>query len=158
VFFQRVCNHVLYDARCQAVKSSFTATTTVTLVRGQTITVDNDGYGDGELAIGNMKNLRTGEERGIVTNALNKVTVNYAFIDIVEGDTVELTLGCDHLRLGHCTTRFNNVVHYGGFDFIPSTNPFADLDNRKKTIQTIDTVVQKEKWASIDRFNSSVTS
>ncbi|MGZ7144865.1 phage BR0599 family protein, partial [Streptococcus pyogenes] len=74
-----------------------------------------------------MKNLRTGEEQGILTNESNVLRIGYPFFDLLVGDSLELVQGCDHLRLGHCKNRFNNVAHYGGFDFIPDKNPFENL-------------------------------
>jgi len=146
VYYQRICNHTLFDARCKAVRADFTVTATVTHAIGQLITVDNDGFGDGNLTIGTITLLRTGEERSIVSNVSDVIKIGYQFIDIQVGDTVELTQGCDHLKLGHCTTRFNNVANYGGFDDVPVKNPFDSLVNQDKIVQTVDILTKKEMW------------
>jgi len=127
VFYQRSCNHVLFDARCKVVRATYTVSAIVTKVQDQVITVDNMVYLLDELISGEMTNTRTNEVQGIISNAVNVLRVGYKFFDIIVGDTVELTLGCNHSRLGHCKTRFNNVVNYGGFDFIPSKDVFSSL-------------------------------
>jgi len=134
ILYQRSCNHKLYDERCKVNKADFTLSATVTKVQRQQITVNNDGAANDELKAGQMVVDRTGEVRGIFSNVDNVVKVSYAFIDLVEGDTVKLIFGCNHARLGHCKTRFDNVVNYGGEDFIATVNPFTDmkLDNEAR--------------------------
>lgn len=127
ISYQRICNHILYDARCKVVKADFTLTATVTKVQSQTITVDNDQAGDNGLKAGEMVVVRTGESRPIYDNISDVIRVGYSFVDIKVGDTVQLIHGCDHLRLGDCKNKFDNVVNYGGFDHIPTVNPFTDL-------------------------------
>lgn len=130
IIYQRSCNHVLYDARCKVDKASFTIAATVTKVRGAKIEVNNDGAADHELQGGKFVVVRNGEERGIFDNVNNTLSVGFAFIDIEIGDNIQLIHGCDHARLGDCKTKFNNVANYGGFDFIPTVNPFTDMNNQ----------------------------
>lgn len=137
IYYQRMCNHVLFDERCKVDRGDWTITATVTKVQRQLITVDNDGTGDGELKAGEIEVVRTGERRTIYDNQNNIVTIGYPFGDAKEGDEVRLVFGCDHKRLGHCKARFDNVVNYGGFDFIPTVNPFTDLNFEGKTVTKI---------------------
>lgn len=137
IYYQRSCNHVLFDERCKVDRAAWTVTATVVEVQSQLITVDNDQAGDDELIAGEFVNTRTGEKRGIYANTNNVVSVTYPLVDLLPGDTVELTFGCDHLRLGHCKFRFDNVVNYGGFDFIPLLNPFTDLHFDSYITETI---------------------
>lgn len=127
VYYQKSCNHVLYDVRCKANRADFTVEAQVTKIQSQIITVDNMVYGADELVGGVMTNKRNGETQGIISNNNNIIRIGYPFFDLVFGDVVELTLGCDHQRLGHCQSRFNNVANYGGMDFIPEINPFEKL-------------------------------
>lgn len=145
VYYQKTCNHVLFDERCKVLRASFTATAVVTKIQGQVITVDDMVYADDALILGEMTNTRTGEAVGIVSNATDIIRIGFRFFDLLVGDTVELTQGCNHLRLGHCKTRFNNVTNYGGFDFVPEVNPFEALDFSAKTIVTIKTHKEYEK-------------
>jgi len=128
IYYQRMCNHILFDERCKMNKEDWTLTATVAKVQNQLITVNDDGTGNDQLKAGEIKVPRTGETRSIYANANNIISISYPFVDIQVGDTVELTFGCDHKRLGDCKLRFNNVTNYGGFDFIPVVNPFTDLN------------------------------
>lgn len=145
VFYQKTCNHVLFDERCKVLRATFTQTAIVVKIQGQIITVDDMVFAADELILGEMTNTRTGEKVGIVSNAANVIGVGFRFFDLIVGDTVELTQGCNHLRLGHCKTRFNNVDNYGGFDFTPEVNPFEELDFTARTIVTIKTKKTYEK-------------
>ena len=127
VYYQKSCNHVLYDVRCKVLRADHTVTATVTKIQNQIITVDDMVYSDDELENGTMTVVRTGEQQGIISNETNVMRIGYPFFDILVGDTIELTLGCDHQRLGHCKNRFDNVVNYGGTDFVPEINPFEKL-------------------------------
>lgn len=136
VYYQKTCNHTLFDARCKVNRATYTQTAYVTEVQKQLISVDNMVFATGALAGGEMTNIRTGEKQGIVGNAANVITLGYPFFDILAGDQIELTQGCDHMRLGHCKNRFNNVVNYGGMDFIPEVNPFEQLSYQTTTSTT----------------------
>lgn len=139
VYYQKTCNHVLFDARCKVVRGDYTETAVVLLVQGQLITVNDPVYGDTELVSGEMTNTRTGETQSIISNEGQLVRIGYPFFDIIIGDTVELTQGCDHQRLGHCKNRYNNVANYGGFDFVPEKNPFEQLNYEAVTSTTTQT-------------------
>lgn len=154
VFYQGVCNHILFDERCKIVRAAHTVTATVTKVQSQKITVDNDGGINGYLIGGEILNTRTGEKRGVISNTDNAVLAGYKFIDIIVGDTVELTVGCNHLRLGDCKNKFDNVDNYGGFDFIPVKNPFEQFANG--TLQTVTTTVKRERTKSLVLYADTI--
>lgn len=141
IYYQRSCNHVLFDERCKVNKADWTLEAVVTKIQGKLITVEEVPAGNGALKAGEIIIPRSSEKRGIYGNDENIITISYPFIDIEIGDAVELVYGCDHRRLGHCFSRFNNVANYGGFDFIPVTNPFVDL-----RFDTIVTETIKEEW------------
>lgn len=128
VKYQYPCNNRVYDARCQAVESSFRVSATVTRVNLNVITVNSDSNADGDLILGKITLPRTSEVRSIVNNedvdsGGSEITIAYPFDDIVVGDSVTLTLGCDN-RLTTCLNRFNNIRNFTGFPYIPSKNPF----------------------------------
>lgn len=133
VYVQLACNHRVYDDRCQLDEEDFSVTTEVTAFDNISITVDNDNYPDHELAIGKVTNDRTGEERTIFDNVANVLTITYPFKDLVIGDPMTLTLGCNN-TLSICKARFDNVVHFGGFRYVPLTNIF--VDNGDSTVTT----------------------
>lgn len=133
VYYQRLCNHELGDARCKIDRSLYSRSSTIVKVQHQIITVAYDGGIPGLLDAGNMIVERTGENRVIFTNENNIVTVAFPFLDIRQGDTVKMLLGCDHQRTGHCRKRFNNVKNYGGFDFVPKSNIVAVVNTTTET-------------------------
>lgn len=45
-----------------------------------------------------------------------------AWFDIEAGDTFSVHAGCDHILTGHCRTRFDNVVNFGGEPHVPGVN------------------------------------
>lgn len=137
IYYQRMCNHMLFDERCKVNKDDWTITSTITKVQRQLITVENDQSADGELKAGEIEHVRTGEKRSIYDNSSNIITIGYPFGDAQVGDEVRLVFGCDHKRLGHCKNRFNNVQNFGGFPFIPVENPFTDLQFEGKTLTKI---------------------
>lgn len=128
IYYQRLCNHELYDAQCGVDRNDHLRNAFVTKVQNQVITVDFDGGVPNQYALGDITVARTGERRSVFSSLDNSLIATFPFLDIVVGDEVVLALGCDHQRLGHCKQRFNNVDRYGGFDFVPSNNIIADFD------------------------------
>lgn len=139
VYYQKICNHTLFDDRCQVNKASFTDSATITKIQGQLLTIDVSPYSNDEMEAGTIVNTRTGEQQGIIGNTGLQIRIGYPFYDLIIGDVMDITLGCDHLRLGHCKNRFNNVIHYGGMDFIPEVNPFEKL-RLETTVNTTNTL------------------
>lgn len=158
VYYQKVCNHVLFDDRCKVVRADFTETAIVTKIQSQIITVDNMVFPADGLVAGEMTNTRTGEKQGIISNSSNVLRIGYPFFDLVVGDTVELTQGCNHLRLGDCKSRYNNVANYGGFDFVPEVNPFQQLNYQ--AITSTSTAVRRQQQLGLagDTFSWNVSS
>lgn len=125
ITFQTPCNHEVYDTHCTLVEATFTTSSTVTNIKDNVITVVNDHNADHFLIVGKLRNQRTGESRVIVDNVANVVTVGYGFLDIEIGDTMDLIVGCDN-AYSTCLTVFNNLLNFGGFMFLPATNPYVD--------------------------------
>ena len=123
-YYQRPCNHVLYDPRCQANRAAFTTTSTIIAMNNTAIQVTDDGAVDGALRGGELICVATGERRMILTNSVNVVTVMYPFAKLAVGDSVQLVRGCNHSWLGDCLLVFDNTEHYGGFPLGPVDNPF----------------------------------
>lgn len=123
VSYQTVCNHRLYDDRCQVSRASFSETSTVQQVQGTEITVASSSFADGVLVGGELVNTTTNERRLIIANVGSAITVNLTFAGLSVGDTVEFVAGCDH-SFDTCRDKFNNTLHFGGHPYIPSINPF----------------------------------
>lgn len=126
------CNHVLYDQRCGVDPSTFNVTGTVSSVSGNVITLPGasakaDGYYNGGYCT-----PTTGDQdfRLILNHVGNDLTLLLPFAVDVTGLDVQAFAGCNHDAFGDCATKFDNVIEFGGFAFVPNKNPFREgLEN-----------------------------
>lgn len=118
------CQHRVYDARCGLSEAGFQTTAVVSRIAGPLVTVNSTGRAAGALVAGTALNVRTGEQIPIFNNTTNTLSLVYAFADVLPGDTLTLTLGCDN-KFATCVTRFNNVINFGGYRYMPDENPFS---------------------------------
>jgi len=124
VYYQAPCNHVLYDDRCGISRAAHTVSTIILSVTdGVNVVTTTAPAADGVLVAGELVNTRNGERRMILANIGNNISLGYPFVDLRPGDTVDLIKGCDH-SLPTCKAKFNNVINFGGFHYIPAENPF----------------------------------
>lgn len=124
VYFQSPCNHVLYDARCGQLRSAHRYDAVIQAVAKTLITLVSEPAAEHILAAGEIVNLRNGERRLVLDNVGSEVSIGYPFVDLRPGDGVELVKGCDH-SLATCKAKFDNVINFGGFPYIPADNPFS---------------------------------
>ncbi len=123
VYYQNMCNHVLYDARCKLVKASYQQDTTLSAVGTETVEVVADGFDDSYLQAGEIINTSKNERRLIIDNVADVITINFPFFNAEVGDNVSLFAGCNH-SFSTCKDKFSNSLNYGGFPYVPSDNPF----------------------------------
>lgn len=123
--FQGLCNHVLFDTGCQVVKVDFTYEGPVIGEVGNTITVNGLSATVGvDFAPGGYVARQDGTDfRLILSQAGDVLTLPLPFEQSVFGATVDVVAGCDHTTT-ECVTKFNNIINYGGFPYVPSKNPF----------------------------------
>lgn len=121
--YHSLCNHVLYDGFCKVNRNLYTADGPVTAQDGKFITVPDvllvgiyDYYIGGVVTIGN-------EKRTVVGQAGDVLELAQPFAGNVVGQTAFVAAGCNHTP-DHCKTKFNNIINYGGFPFVPTKNPF----------------------------------
>jgi len=120
--YQALCNHRLYDSLCQVVRTSFKHTGNVTAISASTITVDGLGAKGANWAVGGV--VEFGTERRLVTaQSGNTVTLKLPFPEDPSGNSVDVYAGCDH-SLATCDTKFSNSINFGGFPYVPTSNPF----------------------------------
>lgn len=125
IYYQTTCNHVLYDERCKVNRAANSTVSTVVAVSDDAVEVADDGVIDNDLRAGEILNQRTGERRLVLSNLANVITIGYAFIDIIPGDTVTMVRGCDH-SFTECNVKFDNLANNGGFMYVPTKNPFTN--------------------------------
>jgi hypothetical protein len=94
-------------------------------VVGDVYTVDGlTAKGAGWAIAGVLVNPTSTDFRLIIAQTNDQVTVLMPFPTSLVGQTLSVLAGCDH-TLPTCKTKFNNVINYGGFMFVPHKNPFA---------------------------------
>lgn len=122
--WQGPCNHLLYDSGCGVNRATFSESVTVSGFSGLEVTLGALTWTTDEGNGGEAINDRTGERRTIASHALTVLTLKLPFTDLLVGDTLTVYQGCDH-SAATCLNKFDNLDNYGGFNLVPSINPFT---------------------------------
>lgn len=128
--YQRGCRHPLYAKGCNLNPELFVTNASVAGSNSRTFQIPlaatkPDGY-----FIGGMLRALDGTLSYITNHVGALVTVqrlSYSLVEEVNGGfpfNVKLYPGCEHTR-SVCNAKFNNLLNYGGFDFIPQKNPMG---------------------------------
>lgn len=122
--YMGLCNHVLYDARCKVDEGLFDFVGIVSAISLNVLTLpgadgETDGFYDGGFVFFPSIN----DYRLILTHVGNDLTLLLPFPEDAVGSSVTIFAGCDH-TIATCKTKFDNVINYGGFAFVPILNPF----------------------------------
>lgn len=122
--FQGLCNHVLYDSRCKVLQSNFQTTAVVTAVVGNVLTIPGLNVNPDGFFTSGFVQLQGGLDfRLILEHVGNDVTLLLPFPDSVLDLSVDTFAGCDR-TLATCKTKFDAVLNYGGFAFVPLRDIF----------------------------------
>jgi uncharacterized phage protein (TIGR02218 family) len=123
--FQAMCNHVLYTCRVDDTDSSFRASAvSATSQVGSLLTVSGLGaFAAGWFTGGYVEEIGTGIRRLILNDdGAGGLTLLVPFA--VAPTTVNVFAGCDHTG-ATCQSKFDNLINFGGFPFVPTKNPFS---------------------------------
>lgn len=126
--WQRTCPYALYDTlTCKVDKAAHALETKVFEIVGNNVVLqDANSLPDGTLAGGFIEwehPVRGTEFRGIETHVGNTVGMFGLADGLYYGLDVKAYPGCDR-RVATCTTKFNNLVNYGGVPDMPGKSPF----------------------------------
>jgi uncharacterized phage protein (TIGR02218 family) len=121
--YQAACTHIFGDAMCtfdraslastQAALAGSTQAQIVTALTPSPATLYNEG------TIIGVTGLNAGQTRTIAQLTGGVASMLKAWLYPVSvGDIFELLPGCDHTT-ATCQNAFNNLIHYGGFPYIP---------------------------------------
>jgi len=122
--FQLTCRHALYSAAC-GVSSALHRTTA--LVQSSTssslICTGVSSFPNGWFT-GGIVQFPSGTLRFISEHKSDLITCTRPFTENVNGQTVSVFPGCDHAKQT-CINKFDNLLNFGGFPYIPVVNPFG---------------------------------
>ena len=126
-FYQTNCPHILYELDCKAPILNFRTQGTVTNYDNAVVTAAEIGpLGDGYFTGGviTFTELGTTGRRFILSHTGSSVTLNLPTTALPVGASFDIFPGCDH-TLSTCLNKFNNILNYGGYPYIPDKNPFG---------------------------------
>lgn len=122
--FQLTCRRTLYLRGCNVNRELYAHTGTVLSIADSIkITVSGSSvYGDGWFTGGMLK---TDDDvlRFITNHVGDVVTIARPLTTLQGNQDVVLYPGCDHLK-ETCASKFNNILNFGGFPWIPTRNPY----------------------------------
>ena len=125
--YQGPCNHVLYDpltCKVDDTDPAFRAANrTVTSQVGNVLTVSgiSPAYPDGHFTGGYVEAIGQNDFRLILSHVGSTLTLLLPFAQVPP--LVNVFAGCAH-DVDTCSVKFDNVLNYGGFPFVPTKNPF----------------------------------
>ncbi len=125
VYYQGVCNHVLYDDRCKLAAAAYKSSPTVVSISGDEVVVSTVGaFPDQYYQGGEMVRPSDGDRRLILSQVGTTFILSKAFRDLAATNVVDIYAGCDH-TVETCRDKFAaNILNYGGYPYIPNANPF----------------------------------
>ena len=140
--YQKGCRHALYSTGCSMVLADFAIDATVTATDGLnvTFTINEDSNGFVTNSNGTVEVVSGYFTGGImqaadgmryisshVPGTLTLMQASNSLTTAVAGGPQSVTLypGCSH-TIADCRDKFNNLVNFGGFPWLPEKNPFAN--------------------------------
>jgi uncharacterized phage protein (TIGR02218 family) len=121
--YQAACTHVFGDAMCGFNRASLAASITAQAGSTQAIIVTTLSpspatlYDQGTIVATSGANA--GQSRTIAQLAGGNIVLLKAWLQpVTAGDGFQLLPGCDH-TVATCQSVFNNLIHFGGFPYIP---------------------------------------
>jgi uncharacterized phage protein (TIGR02218 family) len=134
--YQRLCPHMLYDHRCKVVPADHTVSGSVSNIggNGTRITVPSAvAQEDGYWVPGYAKRGEN-DYRLIIAHEGPELTLMVPFEGLLPGETLQLFAGCNRSK-AQCHERFSNVENFGGFPYIPTSDPFKNgVSGGSKTV------------------------
>lgn len=126
--YQSSCNHVLYDpltCKVDDTDPAFRASAlSVASQVGSVLTVSAGllgTYADGFMNGGFVEVIGASDFRLILSHAGNVLDLHTPFT--TAPTSINVFAGCSH-AISICGSKFDNVINFGGFAFVPTKNPF----------------------------------
>lgn len=127
VILSPLCNHTLYDSRCQISRAASSISPTIATIAAdfRTITVSSiSPFGTADAKFGDVVHPISGEQRSVIDHNGTTLVLDIALpsrgpLSAAPGQTITIAKGCDR-QVKTCRDKFNNVGNYGGHpQFIP---------------------------------------
>lgn len=122
--FERACRHTLYSTQCGLSMSSYAVEGIIQGVSTVNLTIGAAASYPDSYFTGGVVQSATGDLRFIVYHIGDHIKVSRVFNTAIGNTLVLLYPGCDKSK-NTCINKFNNVLNFGGFPYIPSKNPFV---------------------------------
>lgn len=130
--YQVLCRHVLYGEGCKVVKATYKFTGTVSGIDGVSVTIPGLDAQANDYYNGGYVKFESYDFRTIVDHAGDIITLFTAVPGLAVSDSADVYPGCNHTET-QCTSKFSNLLNYGGFPWLPSgKNPFLSAKPRKR--------------------------
>lgn len=123
---QYKCNHNPYFDGCRLDINEHSIETNILSISEDGISFEVEsinGFPDDWFKNGTIRNNSDKQERMIIEQKGNKLTMLYPIYGFKKNDNVRLSFGCDRLPTT-CNNKFNNLKDYRGEPFVPETSPF----------------------------------
>lgn len=128
--YQLGCRHALYGRGCNLDPEDFAVPSFVTVANNRVLTIPQAAEYDNGYFVGGMLRAPDQTLSYVIGHISSVITLQRMSFSLSQAITTGLPLavklypGCEHTR-PVCNTKFDNLLNYGGCDFIPSTNPVA---------------------------------
>lgn len=129
--YQRQCRHALYSAGCTLSPATFAVAATLNTITGDVLDVPEAALQPDGYYLGGMLAAADGVLSFIVGHVGNLLSLQRVSSSLVTqlatdgpGTAITIYPGCD-LSRATCIAKFNNLLNYGGFDWIPTKNPMG---------------------------------
>jgi uncharacterized phage protein (TIGR02218 family) len=127
--YQRMCRHTLYRTGCNVSLINKEVAGSVIAISGLDLTVNSAGnFADGYFN-GGMAQFADDSYRVIKSHTGTTVTIDRESIFLLNqfndfpSANISMFPGCNRATTD-CKDKFNNIVNFGGFPYIPGRNPF----------------------------------
>jgi uncharacterized phage protein (TIGR02218 family) len=128
VYYQNVCNNVLYDGRCTVTLIGNEVVTTIDSIDAANLNIASDGGKANGFFVGGQAintTITPNERRMIVSHTGTAIGLSFPFSNgAAVNDGIKVQAGCDHQYEGDCGTKFSNKQQFNGFPYSPKDNPF----------------------------------
>lgn len=125
-YYQLLCPVPLFSAECGLSGATYRYVGNISVVSGLDITIPGlsgkaNGYYTGGSVVVSWNTYRT-----IEAHSGDVITLDMPGAHITAGANCYVYPGCDHTP-ADCLEKYNNIINYRGFPYIPTKNPFMGL-------------------------------